>query len=74
MKAIEWWLPPEQRNKRRPYCKGVKAFLTSMEVGESKEIYEPLRYDSIKAIANRLRKDFGCEFVIEDKRIVTRLK
>ena len=73
MKVIEWWLPEEQRSKRT-YVKGVKAFLTSMEVGESKEIYEPLRYDSIKAIANRLRKDFGCEFVIEDKRIVTRLK
>lgn len=73
MNAIEWWLPEEQRSKRT-YVKGVKEFLTSMEIGESKEILPPLQPESVKGMATKLRRDFGCRFTIERRRIVTRLE
>jgi hypothetical protein len=63
MKAIEWWIPEDQRRKRRPYKMGVKRFLTSINVGEQKPINEEkLRYGSLRSVASRLYVDYGCKF------------
>ena len=62
---IQWWLPPEQRQekkKRKPYKWGVKAFLSSFEVGEERIIRDEYSWDGIRSSASKLKRDYGCQF------------
>ena len=62
---IQWWLPPEQRQekkKRRPYRWGVKAFLSSFEVGEERIVKEEYSWDGIRTLASQMKRDYGCQF------------
>ena len=72
MRAVEWWLPPEKRTpppkKRKPYNlsglpyqKGLKQYLASFEIGETRQTRE-LKYGSLRTTASRLSSDFGCKF------------
>jgi hypothetical protein len=72
MRAVEWWLPPEKRTpppkKRKPYKlsgepyqKGIKEYLASFKVGESRTTRE-LKYGSLRTTAYRLSSFFGCKF------------
>ena len=75
---IQWWLPPEQRQekKRKPYRWGVKAFLSSFEVGEERVVKDEYSWDGIRTTATRLRKDFGCQFhcsLSTGKKVVKRI-
>lgn len=81
MKAVEWWLPEEKRipgpKKRKPYAWGVKAYLTSFEVGEERVFDGRFQYNSLRSIASKLRRDFGVQYsfrIIDGVRKVRRLK
>lgn len=88
MKAVEWWLPPEKRTpppkKRKPYKlsgepyqKGVKEYLASFEVGEERVFDGRFQNNSLRAIASKLRRDFGVQYsfrIIDGVRKVRRLK
>lgn len=77
MKAVEWWKPKEEKKKRKPYQWGVKAYLTSFEVGEERVYDEKYRLHSFRCIASRLNRDYGVKFSfrLEDGvRVVRRLK
>ena len=69
IKTTEWWIPPEkrtpQKKKRKPYHKGVKEYLASFQVGESRVQDEELRYGSLRATASRLFRDYGCKFTFK---------
>ena len=68
-----WWLPPEQRQdeikkKRQPYKWGLKAFLSSFEIGETRVIKDGFTWDGIRTTASRLKREYGCQFLCSEKR------
>lgn len=78
MKAVEWWKPQkEETKKRKPYKWGVKAYLTSFEVGEEREFDGAFLYNSLRSTASRLHRDYGVQYsfrIIDGVRKVRRLK
>ena len=78
MKAVEWWKPQkEETKKRKPYAWGVKAYLTSFEVGEEREFDGAFLYNSLRSTASRLHRDYGVQYsfrIIDGVRKVRRLK
>lgn len=66
--------PPMRRKQRR---RGVKEYLTSFKVGETREYDGKLRYDSLRSVASHYKHDFGCVFVfgtVDGVRYITRVK
>ena len=59
--------------KRKPYRRGVKRYLASFEVGETRTCDESLVYASVKQIASRMKRDYGCVYTFDGKTI-TRLQ
>ena len=49
-------------NKRNPYLRGCKDFLSTIEIGDEVEVPSTLRYDSVKVVAAHLRYEYGCQF------------
>lgn len=47
---------------RMPYQWGAKEYLSGFEIGETKEYKENYKWDSLKALASRLKRDFGVQF------------
>lgn len=77
MQAVEWWKPKEEKKKRKPYKWGVKAYLTSFEVGEEREFDGAFLYNSLRSTASRLHRDYGVQYsfrIIDGVRKVRRLK
>ena len=76
---IQWWLPPEQRQekkKRKPYKLGLKAFLASFEIGETRVIKDEFTWDGIRTTASRLKREYGCQFfcsLSSGKKTITRI-
>ena len=65
--------------KRSPQRRGVKDYLVSMEVGETRRDDGSLNWTSVRQIACMLKNDYGCEYVFRTKqklkyRQVTRVK
>ena len=56
--------------RRRPYKRGAKEFLLSMEVGQRIEFVHDdiLHYKGVKAIATKLKQDVGVAFEFRTKR------
>ena len=64
---------------RTPQRRGVKEFLVSMEIGETRRDDGSLNWASVRRIACMLKRDYGCDFVFRTKqklkyRQVTRVK
>ena len=64
---------------RTPQRRGVKEFLVSMEIGETRRDDGSLNWASVRRIACMLKRDYGCDFVFRAKqklkyRQVTRVK
>lgn len=60
---------------RSQYRWGAKAFLVSMEKGETRYDDGSFRWRSLQGIANRVGKEFGCKWVFrtrQGERFVTR--
>ena len=77
MQAVEWWKPKEEKKKRKPYKWGVKAYLTSFEVGEERVFDGAFLYNSLRSTASRLHRYFGVQYsfrIIDGVRKVRRLK
>lgn len=77
MKAVEWWKPKEEKKKRKPYQWGVKAYLTSFEVGEERVFDGRFQYNTLRSIASRLHRDYGVQYsfrIVDGIRKVRRLK
>lgn len=56
-------IPQEREIKRRkPYCRGAKEFLSSMEVGDEKVHDERLSWRNLQSIACVMRRDYGCMY------------
>lgn len=49
-------------NKRLPYELGCKPFLVNMSVGDELQMPERLKYYSMKSVATRIFRDFGCRY------------
>lgn len=65
--------PKKIKTRRR----GVKEYLTSFKVGETREYDGKLRYDSLRSVASHYKHDFGCVFVfgtVDGVRYITRVK
>jgi hypothetical protein len=77
MKAVEWWKPQkEETKKRRPYAWGVKAYLTSFEVGEERVLDGRFLYNSLRVTASRLHRYYGVQYtfrIIDAVRKVRRI-
>lgn len=61
---------------RSPYSTGCKSFLANIKIGVEVEVPEALKYYSIKSVATRISKDYGCRFTFykrEGKKYVKRL-
>ena len=77
MRAVEWWKPKEEKKKRKPYQWGVKAYLTSFEVGEERVFDGRFQYNTLRSIASSLHRDYGVQYtfrIIDGIRKVRRLK
>lgn len=48
--------------KRLPYYVGCKPFLASMNIGEELQVPEGFKYYSMKSVASRIYKDYGCRY------------
>lgn len=62
---------------RRPYKWGAKAFLSSFEVGESREYHEKFEWRNLISIASRMKREFGCQYLfnsVDHLRFITRVK
>lgn len=64
---------------RTPQKRGVKEYLVSMEVGETRRDDGSLNWASVRRIAHMLKDDYGCEYVFRTShrfnyRQVTRVK
>lgn len=49
------------------YSTGCKPFLVNMEVGVEAEVPARLKYHSMKSVATRIYRDFGCRFVFRQR-------
>lgn len=47
---------------RKPYSRGAKEFLSSMEVGDEKKHDERLSWRNLQSIACVMRRDYGCMY------------
>lgn len=62
---------------RTQYKWGVKQYLSSFNIGEIKEFNEDFHWKSVRSIAARMAREFGCMFLFSTKfgkRYITRLK
>lgn len=70
----------EEKRTIRPrakYRRGVKNYLSSFNVGETKEYTEEFRWNSLRSVSCKLKNDFGCQFLFNTKfgkRFITRVK
>lgn len=72
-------LTPEERiiRPRLPYQRGVKTYLSEFKVGETRELQENLKWDSLRSVATWMKRNFGCAFTFsrrDEKKYITRLK
>ena len=49
-------------NRRSPYLRGCKDFLSTIKIGEEVEVPEALRYKSVREVACHLNLEYGCQF------------
>ena len=50
------------RIHKKPYSKGLKAFLVSFEVGEIRDYPEEFDLESLRSTSRILGYDYGCKF------------
>lgn len=54
-------IPDEREIKRRkPYSRGAKEFLSTMEIGEEKQHDERLSWRNLQSTACVMHRDYGC--------------
>lgn len=67
----------KESTKRKPYQFGVKEYLASFIVGESRVHEGPLVWDSLRSVASKMKSQFGVQFAfstIKGIHYITRLK
>ena len=69
--------PTKVVRTRQRYKWGVKNYLTSFKVGETRKYDGRYRYDSLRSQAVKLKKDYGCLFgfyTSSEGKFITRIK
>lgn len=62
---------------RTQYKWGVKQYLSSFNIGETREFNEDFHWKSLRSIATRMTAEFGCMFLFNTKfgkRFITRVQ
>ena len=60
--------------KRNPYRMGIKHYLSTFVVGETRTLDKPFPWGSVKSTASAMKREFGCKFKLSfKKQTITRL-
>lgn len=58
----------ETYKARKTYSIGLKDYLASYEVGEIREYKETFDWHSLRSVASRMSRDYGCLFSFSQQR------
>lgn len=66
-----------ESQKRQPYKCGAKEYLSSFNIEEIREYKEAFEWKSLRSIASKMKRDFGCQFCFsssDGKKYIIRIK